>query len=339
VQIVKSVLLKNFRSHDEFAADFTDGVSLIVGKNGTGKTSILEAVYLLLNGTSFKSKDIELIKNGKPNMFAEIQKTDGLTPRVIISLTDKAFKINGETSKKLKTEHRYPTVLFEPDDLNLIHNSPNARREYFDRFFGLLNTNYAATISGYKKAMTQRNKLLKSGFATTESVYSWDCLLAKYGSNILKLRTYGASQINQKISDTYNTISDTLAKVELQYSGRVIDEQEYLAILTGNFERDSIVGSTTFGPHRDDFLFIFNGKMAGQTASRGENRTIILAEKFIEASAFTNAKGVSPIILLDDVFSELDDKRQTALMSNFRDHQIIITAVAPPPKLNPLITL
>lgn len=339
MQIVKSARLKNFRSHDDFAADFATDVTLIVGKNGTGKTSILEAVYLLLSGTSFKSVDREMIKTEKPNLFAEITKTDGVTPRVTIDSTGKVFKINGEKSKRLKTEHRYPIVLFEPNDLNLIHRSPNSRREYFDRFFGSLNPGFARAVTRYKKALSQRNRLLKSGYATRENLYSWDAMLATYGTEILTMRAYGAGEINQRLNQVYNTISDSLAKVEFRYSGRVIDEPKYLSALAANITRDIAVGSTTFGPHRDDFTYLFNGKLADQTASRGENRTIIIAQKFIEADTLANSRNLAPLILLDDVFSELDDKRQTALMANFRNHQILITAVAPPPKLQPLITL
>ena len=219
MQIVRSVRLKNFRSHDDFAADFATDITLIVGKNGTGKTSILEAVYLLLNGTSFKSVDREMIKTEKPNLFAEVVKTDGLTPRVTIDSTGKTFKINGEKSKRLKTEHRYPIVLFEPNDLNLIHRSPNSRRDYFDRFFGLLSPGFARAVTRYKKALSQRNKLLKSGYATRENLYSWDAMLATYGAEILTMRAYGANQLNQKISDVYNTISDAQARDEFKYSG------------------------------------------------------------------------------------------------------------------------
>ncbi|MCL2038561.1 DNA replication and repair protein RecF [Candidatus Saccharibacteria bacterium] len=339
MQIVSSIRLKNFRSHDAFAMDFSPTTTLIVGKNGTGKTSILEALYLLLHGTSFKSTDREIIQTTKPNSFAELTKTDGLTPRVIIDSTGKTFKINGEKSKRLKTEHRYPVVLFEPDDLNLIHRSPTSRRDYFDRFFSQLNPSFQRASSRYKKALSQRNKLLKSGYATRENLYAWDVILAQYGSEILVGRAYGASQINQRLTDVYNQISDAPAEVQLKYSGRVIDEQTYLQALETNFARDIAVGATTFGPHRDDFLYAFNGKLADGTASRGENRTIIIAQKFIEAAALADSKNLAPLILLDDVFSELDRPRQTALMKNFSSHQIIITAVAPPPNLKPLITL
>ena len=339
MQIVKYVRLKNFRSHADFAMDFAKDVTLIVGKNGTGKTSILEAVYVLLNGTSFKSIDREMIKTDETELLAEIAKTDGLTHRVVVSGTAKDFKVGEQKAKRLPVKYRHPIVLFEPDDLNLIHRSPNSRRDYFDRFFGDLNPGFARAVSRYKKALSQRNRLLKSGFATRENIHSWDAMLAAYGTEILAKRTFGAGEINNRLSDVYNTISDAKAVVELQYSGRVVDEPGYLRLLANNFDRDQAVGATTFGPHRDDFLYLFNHKSAGQTASRGENRTIIIAQKFIEALGQTYYKNLAPLILLDDVFSELDDKRQTALMSNFSEQQIIITSVAPPPKLKPLIVL
>jgi len=339
MQIVSSVRLKNFRSHHEFALDFADDVTLIVGKNGTGKTSILEAIYLLCSGTSFKSTDKEMIKEGESELLAELCKTNGVIRRAVIKEREKQFKIGEEKSKRLSAKHRYPVVLFEPDDLNLIHRSPSSRRDYFDRFFGSLDPSFARATSRYKKALLQRNRLLKSGFASRENLYAWDTILASYGAEILAKRAFGANNINQRLEEAYNTISDVPATVQLKYTGRVIEAQEYLAALEANFTRDVAVGVTTFGPHRDDFAYLFNNKPADGTASRGENRTIIISQKFIEAEEQTNAQNLSPLILLDDVFSELDAKRQTALMSNFASHQIIITAVATPPKLKPLITL
>jgi DNA replication and repair protein RecF len=339
MQIIKNVRIKNFRSHSDFAMDFAEDVTLIVGKNGTGKTSILEAVYLLLAGTSFKSADHEIIKTGESELFAELGKIDGLAHRVVIGERDKNFKVGEQKSKRLPAKYRYPIVLFEPDDLNLIHRSPTSRRDYFDRLFSGLDLGFGRAVSRYKKALAQRNRLLKSGFATRENLYAWDALLATYGIEILTKRAFGATAINNRLSDVYNTISDAPARVQLQYAGRVLDEQEYFRTLEANFARDIAVGATTFGPHRDDFVYTFNGKPAEATASRGENRTIIIAQKFIEAEGHAEYRNLAPLILLDDVFSELDDKRQTALMSNFSSHQIIITAVAPPPKLEPAITL
>ncbi|MCL2371255.1 DNA replication and repair protein RecF [Candidatus Saccharibacteria bacterium] len=339
MQIVSSVRLKDFRSHSDFTLDLADDVTLIVGKNGTGKTSILEAIYLLCVGTSFKSTDRDMIKEGREELVAELKKTDGVIRRAVVKDKEKQFKVGEEKSKRLPAKHRYPVVLFEPDDLNLIHRSPSSRRDYFDRFFAGLDPNFARATGRYKKALQQRNRLLRSGFATRENLYAWDTILASYGAEILTKRAFGASSINQRLEAVYNTISDIPASIQLKYAGRVIEAQEYLSVLEANFTKDVAVGVTTFGPHRDDFVYLFNNKPADGTASRGENRTIIISQKFIEAEEQNDSQNLSPIILLDDVFSELDAKRQTALMSNFAGHQIIITSVAAPPRLKPLVDL
>ena len=184
-------------------------------------------------------------------------------------------------------------------------------------------------LSKYEKALHQRNELLKSERLNPSDLFSWNLLLAKYGSLIGGSRQNLIDIINQKLPDTYYSIAENSDQVYLDYSTEAgdITESKYLQLLEQNFTKDSYLGYTTFGIHRDDFKFIFNNNPAETSASRGETRSIILALKFIEADIIEQKIGEKPIILLDDVFSELDNSRRKCLVNNFKDHQVIITSV------------
>ena len=171
--------------------------------------------------------------------------------------------------------------------------------------------------------------MLKLERVTKESLFSWNLLLAKYGSAISKKRQIYTAEINSRLTPTYRSIAKNNDEVELQYHTEVINPTEsfYLKTLEQSTERDIYLGHTSFGIHRDDYLFSFNHQVADTSASRGETRSVILALKFIEANLIKETLGKNPIILLDDVFSELDATRRRCLVENFKDHQVIITSV------------
>jgi DNA replication and repair protein RecF len=159
-------------------------------------------------------------------------------------------------------------------------------------------------------------------------VFSWNILLAKYGCEISKQRSKFIDEINKRITDVYRSIADNEDEVNIIYQSQVsnVGESEYLKKIDIDFERDKIIGHTGFGIHRDDYIFEFNQKKADGSASRGEVRSIVLALKFIEANLIFNKLNKRPVVLLDDVFSELDDNRQKCLVKNFKDNQVIITS-------------
>jgi DNA replication and repair protein RecF len=157
---------------------------------------------------------------------------------------------------------------------------------------------------------------------------SWNILLAKYGAEIAKFRKQFVGEINEKFTEMYRSIADNQDEVEIKVETLTSeDSNKYLQMLEAGFEKDLALGHTSFGVHRDDFIFLFNQKEADGSASRGETRSMILALKFIEAEMILNKLGKRPIVLLDDVFSELDDVRRKCLVENFRDNQVIITSV------------
>lgn len=326
--IIKCVKLVNFRNHSEYILKCDDETSLILGENGCGKTSVLEAIYILLCGKSFRAVDKEILKRGKDFYRIEVEYVNGEKTLATFDGEKKQFIVADKKALRLPKKNKYPVVLFLPSDLNLISNSPSARREYFDRIFSQLSEKYNNALLKYNKALKQRNELLKKEDITSVEMFSWNILLAKYGYELKQLREEFIGDINKQITSVYNSIAENNDEVELNISTDVCgDENFILKRLEQNFERDRILGHTSFGVHKDDYLFLFNNKLANGSASRGETRSVILALKFIEAKLIKEKTGFVPVVLLDDVFSELDEKRQRCLVKNFKDNQVIITSV------------
>ena len=326
--IIKSVKLSNFRSHTTYKLDCNKKTSLIIGENGCGKTSILEAIYIAMRGKSFRAVDREILKWNEEFYRIELDYKNGEKTVVTYDGNNKKFEVGDKKFSRLPKKYRYPIVLFEPDDLNLVGSSPSHKRDYFDRVLTQFSEEYNNCLLKYNKALKQRNELLKSDFLSSDMVFSWNILLAKYGCEISKQRSKFIDEINKRITDVYRSIADNEDEVNIIYQSQVsnVSESEYLKKIDIDFERDKIIGHTGFGIHRDDYIFEFNQKKADGSASRGEVRSIVLALKFIEANLIFNKLNKRPVVLLDDVFSELDDNRQKCLVKNFKDNQVIITS-------------
>lgn len=336
--IVKSIKVKNVRSHDDFNGVFSDGTTVITGKNGSGKTTLLESLYVGLRGKSFKGTDKEMLRHNKSWYRIDLglddeERTVKYQPGD--QYKSKIFELDEKKFARLPKTSKYPVVLFEPDDLRLLHGSPSRRRRFFDLLVTQTNPEYQTIVNRYEKILKQRNALLKEKGTDTNRLFAWNVSLAKYGSQIISARKDIVDKINQSIETVYNKIAKTKDSVKLNYpyptSGNV--EQRLLAELEANIQKDLIIGSTSVGPHRHDIEVYFNNKLAETSASRGETRTIVLALKFIEVAMIEVAINQKPIVLLDDVFSELDEARQTQLVSNFHKNQIVMTSVAVPNKL------
>lgn len=327
--IIKSIKLTNFRNHTSYQLLCDGETSLILGENGSGKTSVLEAIYILTRGKSFRASDPDILKRGKDYYRIEVEYNNG---EIIIATYDgknKTFLVIDKKYKRLPKKHKYPVVLFLPSDLNLTSHSPSRRRDYFNRIFSEFNESYASSLSKYEKALKQRNELLKKESVTKESLFPWNVILSKYGSDLYNYRQKFIQEINNLFTDTYRSIAENEDIIEIIYQTDILNitSQEYLKQIEANFEKDYYLGHTTFGVHRDDYIFNFNQKLANGSASRGETRSLILALKFIEANMIHQKTQKKPIILLDDVFSELDEVRRRCLIKNFKDHQVIITSV------------
>ncbi len=329
--IIKKITLYNFRIHESYKLVINKKTTSILGENGCGKTSVLEAIYIAMRGKSFRAVDKDILKRTTDFYRIELEYLNGEKTIVVYDNKDlkKKFLIQDRKYLRLPKKFRYPVVLFLPEDLHLISSSPTSKRDYFDRILSQVDDNYSNSLSRYNKALKQRNELLKQDNISRELLFSWDIMLANYGVSLRKKRAQLIEMINKRLTDVYLSIADTDDKVEVVYKSNSSEilESEYVKLLNMDYERDVATGHTNFGVHKDDYEFIFNGSNADGSASRGETRSIIIALKFIEAELLYEKNNKKPVVLLDDVFSELDKTRQKCLMENFKDNQVILTSV------------
>lgn len=330
--VVTKLSIQNVRSHKSFVTELSPKVTVITGQNGSGKTSLIEAIYIALQGSSFKGTDKDVLQTDSPwwridvLIDDDIKRTTTFNPEK--ERYKKQFLVDDKTVYRLSVKYKYPVVLFEPEDLRLLHGSPSRRRQFIDRFISQLNPEYTTAIRKYERALKQRNNLLKKNTTKQDELFVWDVALSEYGAYIIEQRIIFIEKINTALNAIYDDIAGAGDIVSVHYSHTSIGDikQKLLTELHTAAQKDQYIGSTSVGPHRHDVVFKFNNTPALSSASRGEIRTIVLALKFLEVSIIEQVTNIQPIILLDDVFSELDETRQKALSDKVRGNQIIITS-------------
>lgn len=337
--IIRKLAVSHIRTHDQFGCSFSPEVTVISGPNGSGKTSLIEAVYTTLQGTSFRGTDKELLQHGEDwwRIDVETDEDETRTVKFDPSRTSgrKQFVVDSKTSYRLGSQQKYPVVLFEPDDLRLINGSPSRRRLFIDRLIGQLDPQYALSLRKYDRALKQRNSLLKRPLVATDDLFVWNVALGEYGSYITEQRIRFIEQLNSGLNDAYNMIAHSQDIVSIHYSDTLIGntKQKLLSELHARMDRDKLLGYTSVGPHRHDVVFKLNDTLATAAASRGEVRSIILALKLLEVALVEQITTKPPIILLDDVFGELDEQRQVHLAASFTGRQVIITSTVSIPEM------
>ncbi|HEY5695645.1 MAG TPA: DNA replication and repair protein RecF [Candidatus Saccharimonadales bacterium] len=325
---IARLAVQHVRVHELYDLTISPNVTLITGANGSGKTSLIEALYIALQGSSFKGSDSDVLQQGASWYRIDVSYTNGGIRTVKFDPSrpsgKKQFIIDTKTNYRLLEKYKYPIVLFEPDDLRLLHGSPTRRRQFIDRFIAQLDPQYAVSLRRYERALKQRNALLKRD-ATSSSMFAWDVALSEHGAYITQQRATFAKQLNERLNAVYEAIAHTHDVVSVAYPFDT-SAQHLLTELHRSSERDALLGYTSVGPHRHDVLFEFNNSPALSVASRGEVRSIVLALKFLEVEIIEALTGKNPVILLDDVFSELDKERQNYLVDLTKKNQIIITS-------------
>ena len=304
---------------------------MIVGPNASGKTNLLEAVMVVCSGKSYRAPDGELINHAKT--WARIDaETESGTRSVKLTKgpkTLKEFVLNNKTYKRLSLANQLPVVLFEPNHLLMLSGSPELRRNYVDAILDTIKPGYKKTRSDYLRTLKQRNYLLKSGRATKNNLFPWNVRLSHLGGLIAISRAELTDELNKNISNVYCSLSNKKEKISLNYKPAArldLYETDLLNKLESSLEQDRTRGFTTNGPHREDLEILINNKPTSYAASRGETRTITIALKTLESEMIKKQLDRSPVILLDDVFSELDERRTRQLAVFLTGHQSIITA-------------
>lgn len=337
--IIREIRVSHVRPYGLYSALLNPGVTLILGPNGTGKTTLLESIYYLLQGTSFKGRDRDMIAHGHTKSHMLLIESDGLERRAQLEILfddkiKKVFNIDQKNTARLPAKHRAPVVLFEPDELRLLSSSPGRRREFFDGILSRLHPQYATALGRYQRVLLQRNELLKHQSDTSAAnwdahLFTWDIKFTELADVLVKYRREFITTANQHLSEIYSQMAGSQNVVELSYSSN-LPTSNYAQNLLGQLERrrhaDAMRGFTSLGPHRDDFLVSLNSHRASETASRGEMRTIMLACKLLEVQLQEQTYASKPLILMDDVFSELDSRREQQLMDALKNYQTIITA-------------
>jgi DNA replication and repair protein RecF len=336
---ISEVKIANLRSYTLYEAQLDPQVTLILGPNGSGKTTILEALYVAMRGSSFRGRDRDMIAHTKKT--ADIKTTDssGDTRRVHLSLTPdeklaKSVQIDGKTTQRVPNKYRVPVVLFEPDELRLLSSSPQRRRDFLDGIMSRLTPAYATLLNRYARTLLQRNELLKQresmDLSAWEShLFAWDVKFAELAGHIVSARQEFVALSNQHLSRLYSSMADAKHTVEVRYDTSIHGksyQQKLLHTLEAQRIADSYRGYTSAGPHRDDISILLDTHSAAETASRGEMRTIMLAYKLLEVELQEKQTGKAPLILMDDVFSELDITREQHLMRSLAHYQTVITA-------------
>lgn len=337
--IIRELRVNNIRPYDLFAAQLNPGVTLILGRNGTGKTTLLESIHYLLQGTSFKGRDRDMISHDTKRSYLLLTDDAGVERRASLEVLPddklkKVFTIEQKTTSRLPAKYRAPVVLFEPDELRLLSSSPQRRRQFFDGILSRLYPAYGTALSRYQRVVLQRNELLKhqhdmSAANWDAQLFAWDIKFTELADIITKYRQELVEASDSRLSALYTGMAGGLHTVHTTYQSYpsgVSYPQSLLRHLEQRRHADALRGYTSIGPHRDDFVVSLDSHPASETASRGEMRTIMLAYKLFEVEMQQHVYGNNPVILMDDVFSELDNVREQQLMAALKDYQTIITA-------------
>ena len=331
---IKNIYFENFRNLETQKLDFSDRVNVLYGLNGQGKTNIIEAVYYFCNGKSFRAlKDREVINFSKDisRIKIEFEASERKNKGEIILSDKKNIKINDIPVKKLSEILGFLNiVIFTPEHLNLIKAGPNERRKFLDTFISQLKPVYFKTLVDYYKVLKQKNIILKSNDkAMIETLDIWDEKLSELGVLVYKYRKHFLEKLTEHLSKIQADITENKENIKINFvssvKGDFTDKENFLNQLVKNRHRELEYKMALIGPHRDDFEFLINDKNLKLYGSQGQQRTAVLAMKMAECELIKEMKNEYPVLLLDDIMSELDINRRKYLLEKIKDLQVLIT--------------
>lgn len=347
--LLKGLHLTNFKSYAEGTFEFSDRINAIVGENGSGKTNLLDAIYFLaLTKSAFSSQDMQALRHAADFMrlegefhWAPLHPADAERhERLSLSLPRGQRKTVAREDKPYDrlTDHigRIPVVLMAPNDTDLVREGPEERRKFFDGVLSQLNAGYLTDLLQYNRLLEQRNHLLRQ----FHERHRMDAdLLAAYDAPLLELaqRLYTARLlfINEFLpvfQQQYALLSESREQVHIAYLSDLAGAPDFAAGFLQNRPRDLAAQRTTLGVHRDDFEFLFDGQPLKKFGSQGQQKSFVVALKLAQFQFIFQEKGLRPLLLLDDIFDKLDDRRITQLMARMADGtfgQVFLTDARP----------
>jgi len=334
---VKSISASGFRNLAIEGAELAEGINILWGNNAQGKTNIIEAVYFCALGRSARAdSNRDLVRFGQENAHikVDVSREDYsfvIDAHIQVSgnKTAKTFSVDRVVVKNTRELFgRLMVVLFSPEDLRLIKAGPAERRRFMDMEICQLSPVYYSHLRDYHRGLRQRNqllKLLKRDKSQQESLPIWDQQLYTSGRKIMSTREAFVGRISKVAKEIHSRITDGKEELNLTYEPNIKDPSEFLPELTRSHNRDIQSGTTSVGIHKDDILFTINGIPARSFGSQGQQRTAALSAKLAEIELIKSSARSTPVLLLDDVLSELDGSRQKFLLKQITDLQTIIT--------------
>ncbi len=335
---LKHITLINYRNYEKLSLPFHSGFNVIHGRNAQGKTNLLEAIYLVCGLRPFSgTKNSELVRFGCESSLAkgEISAENGLNEvHVTVKNDGRRARLNSKAVRSISQHFgTFKVVLFLPSDINIVKGGPQARRDYLDSVISAVCPAHIKQLRDYQKAVSQRNHVLISARGPSPLVLDlWDEQIAQTGSDIVKRRVEMIKEFNRKLNEVYGESADSDNSARIIY-GVSFDRGEEIvrSILEGlrkNFPSDRKRGYTTVGPHRDRVGFLLDGRDASRFASQGQSKNLVLALKSAEIKLFRERTGVNPILLLDDITSELDSGRRSFLFNALSEFsgQVFVTS-------------
>ena len=338
---IKSLSVANFRNYDIEFITFSPNTNIIYGNNAQGKTNLLEAVYLFSHGRSHRAKsDTEMIRFGKPFMKLSLEFSDSVrdynAAMRLSSNGKKQIQINNVPITKLSMLMNYlNVVMFSPEDLELVKGSPSVRRRFMDEAVSQLYPNYLSHLISYHKALAQKNSLLKAlrltGAHADASLSVWNEQLAGHAAVIMRFRQEFLAAMDGLAAPVHAQISRE--NLKLLYTPNldcgIIEEEGFAAAIYEKLEqrqaREIDAGSAQYGPQRDDFRLLINENDAKTYGSQGQQRTAVLSLKIAETEYIRHVKEEYPVLLLDDIMSELDVNRRMFLAEKIKNKQVLLT--------------
>lgn len=330
---IESIELSNYRNYNDLKVEFGRNTNILYGNNAQGKTNILESIYMAATTKSHRgSKDRDIIKIGEDESHIRliIRKRD-ISHKIDMHLRkskNKGVAIDGIAIHRAAELYGLLNVIFfSPEDLSIIKNGPAERRRFMDLELCQISRLYYQNLVSYNKVLNQRNNLLKQinfNRSLMDTIDVWNMQLVDYGSRIIKERKNFIDMMNDIIGDIHSRLTSGKEKLEIVYDANVTEE-EFEKSLQDKMDIDLRYASTQVGPHRDDISFLINGIDARKYGSQGQQRTVALSLKMAEIKLVKKIINDNPVLLLDDVMSELDTDRRNSLIEEIRDIQTIIT--------------